>query len=204
VRESEGGVLSHDKSKYVCGKPICAICSFSFGNDECKYRCQSHSDESNHSEDETGNDEADNQASGNKAAAGRKKAGSGRDAATQALIKKAMENADWKSPDNFIVEDSVLKQILGYDTSLFTVDFLRSICAKLGFVSRKFTKAVCLETIIKAHVDGKVYDSLDPVSSNAVSDSTSLRCRLINVIMSDKFVSQEVQGKTKSFGKTSC
>lgn len=190
VRESEGGVLSHDKSKYVCGKPICAICSSSFGNNECKYRCQSHSDESNHSEDETGNDEADNQASGNKAAAGRKKAGSGRDAATQALIKKAMENADWKSPDNFIVEDSVLKQILGYDTSLFTVDFLRSICAKLGFVSRKFTKAVCLETIIKAHVDGKVYDSLDPVSSNAVSDSTSLRCRLINVIMSDKFVSR--------------
>jgi hypothetical protein len=48
------------------------------------------------------------------------------------------------------------------------------ICNKLGFVSQKFAKATCVETIIKAHLDGKVYDSIDPASSIAITDSTSL------------------------------
>ena len=67
---------------------------------------------------------------------------------------------------------------------------LRKICGKIGFTSRKFTKAVCHETIIKAVSDGKLYDSVDPSSSSTVNDSTGLRCRLLNVIMSDAFVTR--------------
>jgi hypothetical protein len=44
----------------------------------------------------------------------------------------------------------VLKQIAGFDPAIFSVDMLRKICGKLGFVSQKCTKAVCLETILKA------------------------------------------------------
>ncbi len=79
---------------------------------------------------------------------------------------------------------------LGMDASLFNVDMLRKICSKIGFTSRKFTKAVCHETIIKAVSDGKLYDSVDPTSSSTVNDSTGLRCRLLNVLMSDAFVTR--------------
>jgi hypothetical protein len=51
------------------------------------------------------------------------------------LIKQAVKVADWKSPTNFIVEDNILKQILGFDASLFNVDMLQMICNMLGFVS---------------------------------------------------------------------
>ncbi len=37
-------------------------------------------------------------------------------------------------------------------------------------------------------VDGKVYDAIDPASSSSATDSTSLRCRLLNVVMSEAFV----------------
>jgi hypothetical protein len=106
---------------------------------------------------------------------------------TQGLIKQAIEVADWKSPTNFI-DDNILKQILGFDASLFNVDMLQMICNNLGFVSWKFTKAACVETIIKAYLDGEVYDSLDPASSIVITDSTSHQCRLINAVLSDIFV----------------
>jgi hypothetical protein len=85
--------------------------------------------------------------------------------------QQQLESADWKSPSNFIVKDNVLKQMLGMDASLFNVDML-----KLGFISRKFNKAVCHETIINTVLDGKVYDSIDPASSSTATDSTSLKC----------------------------
>ncbi len=36
-----------------------------------------------------------------------------------------IDNADWKESNNFLVEDSVLKLILGTDASLFNVDVLQ-------------------------------------------------------------------------------
>jgi len=36
-----------------------------------------------------------------------------------------IDNADWKESNNFLVEDSVLKLILGIDASLFNVDVLQ-------------------------------------------------------------------------------
>jgi len=39
-----------------------------------------------------------------------------------------------------MVEDNILKQIIGFDPAVFSVDMLRKICGKLGFVSRKYTK----------------------------------------------------------------
>jgi hypothetical protein len=52
-----------------------------------------------------------------------------------------------------IIEDDILKQIKGYDTTLFSVDMLQNICNKLGFVSHKFAKSVCIDTIFKAVKD---------------------------------------------------
>jgi hypothetical protein len=115
-------------------------------------------------------------------------AGAARDKQWQIQINRMIDDADWMDPTNFIVEGNVLKIILGMDSSLFGVDMLRKICRKLRFTSHKFNKAVCLETIIKAVVDGKVYDAIDPASSSTATDSTSLRCQLLNVVMSEAFV----------------
>jgi hypothetical protein len=81
-----------------------------------------------------------------------------------------------------------LKQIKGYYTALFSVDMLRKICNKLGLFSLKFTKSVCTDTIVKAMKDRMVYDAIDPQQSKT-ADSTSLRCWLLYVMMSDLFVS---------------
>jgi len=86
-----------------------------------------------------------------------------------------IDNANWKDSNYFIIEDSVLKLILGMDASLVNVDMLWKLCGKLGFTSHKFTKAVFYETIIKAVTDGKLYDAMDPESFSNVTDSTSLR-----------------------------
>jgi hypothetical protein len=43
-----------------------------------------------------------------------------------------MESTEWKDKDNFFVKDDILKQIKGYDSTLFSVDMLRKICNKLG------------------------------------------------------------------------
>jgi hypothetical protein len=74
------------------------------------------------------------------------------------------------------------------DSSLFSVDMLRKICGNLGFTFRKFNKAVFLETTGKAVTDGKVYDAINPASSSTATDSTSLRCWLLNVVMSEAIV----------------
>jgi len=92
------------------------------------------------------------------------------------------------SGDSFHCGGYVLKINLGMDSSLFCVDMLRKICRKLGFTSCKFHKAVCLETIIKAVIDDKVYDAINPASCSTAIDSMSLRCRLLNVVMSEAFV----------------
>jgi len=42
---------------------------------------------------------------------------------------------------------------LALTPTVFTVDMLHKICGKLGFVSRKYKKVVCLETILKAVID---------------------------------------------------
>jgi hypothetical protein len=46
-----------------------------------------------------------------------------------------------------------LKQIAGFDSSHSSVDMLWKICTKFGFVSRKFNKTKCVETIVKAVKD---------------------------------------------------
>jgi hypothetical protein len=104
------------------------------------------------------------------------------------VLNQLIESTEWKDTDNFIVKDDILKQIKGYYTALFSVDMLRKICNKLGLVSLKFTKSVCTDTIVKAVKDRMVYDAIDPQQSKT-TDSTSLRCWLLNVMMSDLFVS---------------
>jgi len=49
---------------------------------------------------------------------------------------------------------------------------------------------VCLETILKAFRDLKAYESIDTNNSNSNIDSTSVQCRLLNVITSDAFVAR--------------
>jgi hypothetical protein len=78
-----------------------------------------------------------------------------------AEMNQRIEVTNWKSPDNVIVEDDILKQIVGYDPSLFSVDMLQKNCGKLGLVSCKFTKGVCIETIVKAVKDRTVYYAID-------------------------------------------
>ena len=60
----------------------------------------------------------------------------------------------------------------------------------MAFFFRKFTKEVCLETIIKAFRDLKAYESIDTNNSNSNVGSTSVRCQLLNVITSDAFVAR--------------
>jgi hypothetical protein len=71
----------------------------------------------------------------------------------------------------------------------FSVDMLQKICGKLGFVGQKYTKAVCLETILKAYMDLQAYDDIEP-NSNPNNDSTSIRCPLLNVLFSDACLSR--------------
>jgi hypothetical protein len=99
-------------------------------------------------------------------------------------IQKGVQARPYKK----VVEENVLKLIIGFDPAVFNVDMLHKICGKLGFVSRKFTKVVCLETILKAFNDLKAYDGIEANKSTNNIDSTSVRCRLLNVIISDGFV----------------
>jgi hypothetical protein len=39
-------------------------------------------------------------------------------------INKLIDSANWKDPTNFIVEDNVVKIILGMDSSLYSMDML--------------------------------------------------------------------------------
>jgi hypothetical protein len=63
-----------------------------------------------------------------------------RDKQWQIELNEMIDSTDWKNPTIFIVEDNVLKQILGMDASLFNIDMLHKICGKLGFISCKFNK----------------------------------------------------------------
>ncbi len=98
------------------------------------------------------------------------------------LLNQLIESTEWKDTDNFIVEDDILKQITGYDTTLFSADMLQKIYNKLGFVSRKFMKSVCTDTIVKAVKDWMVSDAIDPQQSKT-TDSTSMciaGCRMFS------------------------
>jgi hypothetical protein len=138
VRKKED-IIAADKQTFICGKIICAICSSSFGNEEGIFRCKSHSGSSTNSLWSTSSSEDHNQvspiipvgASSDAAAkhSWKKKSGTttmrtSRDPTTQCLIKQGVKVAEWKSPTNFIVEDNILKQILGFDALLFNVDML--------------------------------------------------------------------------------
>jgi hypothetical protein len=98
-------------------------------------------------------------------------------------IQKGVQARPYKK----VVEENVLKLIIGFDPAVFNVDMLHKICGKLGFVSRKFTKVVCLETILNAFNDLKAYEGIKANKSTNNIDSTSVRCRLLNVITSDGF-----------------
>jgi hypothetical protein len=98
-----------------------------------------------------------------------------------------IEGSTRQNLDNYTVEDNVLKQMIGFDPAVVSVDMLHKIFGKLGYVSQKYTKAVCLETIFKAYKDLQTYDAIQP-SSNTNIDSTSVQYLLLNVIMSGAFV----------------
>jgi hypothetical protein len=95
-------------------------------------------------------------------------------------------HSDWSNPDNYIIEDNTLKSLLGFDPAAFSAAQLRIICSKLGFSARKFKRDECIASITTAVLNRKQYDDMDPQSNTEV-DSGSLRCRLLNVIFSDKF-----------------
>jgi len=112
-----------------------------------------------------------------------------------------IEGMIWQNLENYIVEDNVLKQMIDFDASLFSVDMLRKICGKLGFVGQKYTKAVCLETILKAYKDLPAYDGFEP-SSNGNNDSISIHCRLLNVLFGDACLSRfQMLGSKKTMAE---
>jgi hypothetical protein len=84
-----------------------------------------------------------------------------------------INNTIWRNPNNVTVEENELKLILGFDPTVFTADMLHKIFGKLGFVSRKFMKVLCLETILKAVRDLKAYECIETNNSNTNIDSTS-------------------------------
>jgi len=136
----------------ICGAIICANCSSSFGNDDGIFQCSRHSTGAKVAADSTSS-----RAARGKVAPVTISTISAPSCVTQKVVKdnqcmlhlnRLIDNADWNDSNNFIVEGSVLKLILGMDASLFNVDMLQKICGKIGFTSRKFTKAVCHETII--------------------------------------------------------
>jgi hypothetical protein len=131
----------------------------------------------------------------------KKQAAAEQKARRDAHLLRLIDGTTWQNLDNYIVEDNVLKQMIGFDASLFSVDMLRKICGKLGYVSRKYTKAVCLETILKAHKDLQAYDGIEPNSSGN-NDSTSIRCRLLNVLFSDACLSRfQMLGSKKTMAE---
>jgi hypothetical protein len=71
----------------------------------------------------------------------------------------------------------------------FSGDMLHKICGKYGYVSRKYTNAVCLETILKVLKDQRAYKAIEPNSSTNL-DSSNVQCQLLNAIMNDAFVTQ--------------
>ncbi len=102
-------------------------------------------------------------------------------------MRHLIEGIMWQNLDSYTVEDNVLKQMIGFDPAVFSVDMLCKTCGKLGYVSCKYTKAVCLEIILKAYKDLQAYDAIKPISNTNV-DATSVRCRSLIVIMSDTFI----------------
>jgi hypothetical protein len=180
--------LAPDNVTRICGIIICAICTTSFGNEDGIFRCSRHTIAVSSAVGASSSSKNADCIPPRKMPKDATRAA--RDKQRQIELNEMIDAADWKNPSNFIVEDNALKQILGMNASLFTVDMLRKICGKLSFISRKFNKAVCQETIIKVVLDGKVYDAIDPASSSTAADSTSLRCRLLNVIKSEAFVSR--------------
>jgi hypothetical protein len=146
-------MASVNASGNICGAIICAICSSTFGNDDGIFQCSRHSTGENVAHDSTSSRPA--RGKGTQVTLCTISAPScvtekvGKDKRIQRIshLNRLIEHADWKDSNNFIVEDGVLKMILGMDASLFDVDMLQKICGKIGVTSRKFTKAVCHDEV---------------------------------------------------------
>jgi hypothetical protein len=65
----------------------------------------------------------------------KKQAAAEQKARRDAHLLRLIDGTTWQNLDNYIVEDNVLKQMIGFDASLFSVDMLQKICGKLGYVS---------------------------------------------------------------------
>jgi hypothetical protein len=91
-------------------------------------------------------------------AAAKKQKASEEKARRGANFLRLIDNTSWQEADNFMVEDDVLQQIIHFDPAVFSVDMLRKNCGKQGFVAPKYTKAVCLETMLKAFQDVHAYN----------------------------------------------
>ncbi len=94
------------------------------------------------------------------AAAAKKQKASEDKARRDEHLLRLIDGTTWQNADNFTVEENILKQMIGFDPLFFSVDMLHKICGKLGFVSRKYTKNVCLETLLKAYKDLQSNDVL--------------------------------------------
>jgi hypothetical protein len=50
-------------------------------------------------------------------------------------LLRVIENTTWQDVDNLMLEDNVLKQIIGLDPAVFPLDVIQKICGKLGFAA---------------------------------------------------------------------
>jgi hypothetical protein len=95
-------------------------------------------------------------------------------------------HTDWANPDHYIVEEGILKMILGFDPDVFGTDNLCEKAKNCGFSSHKFNKADCISHVTKAVENRQTYDMMEPGSNTGI-DSAGLHCRLLNIVFSDKF-----------------
>jgi hypothetical protein len=65
-------------------------------------------------------------------AAAKKQKASEEKARRDAHLLRLIDNISWQEADNFMVEDNMLKQIIGFHPAVFSIDMLRKTCGKLG------------------------------------------------------------------------
>ena len=115
-------MASIDASGNICGAIICAICSSSFGNVDGIFRCSRHSTRANVAR---GKGTQVTLCTISAPSCVTEKVGKDKRSQRMLHLNRLIEHADWKDSNNFIVEDGVLKIILGMDASLFNVDVLQ-------------------------------------------------------------------------------
>jgi hypothetical protein len=82
-----------------------------------------------------------------------------------------IEGTTWKNLDSYTVEDNVLKQMMGFDPAVFSVDMLCKICGKLGYMSHNIQRLYALKPFLRAT---KIYKHMMQSSQVATPMLTQL------------------------------